>query len=171
MHLSESCDDDLPHIITHVETTFAVLQDVSATATIHKQLQQKQLLPVQHMVDTGYMSADHIVNAQAEYGFTPLGPVRLNSNWQTKVKEAYGFTRFTVDWDARHVTCPQGKRSVEWCERRDRQRRPVIQAYFAKKDCLACSTRARRTRSKTLPRNLHFPPRSQLEVLTEARTH
>ena len=56
MHLTESCDDDTPHLITHVETTSATRQDVEMTEPIHKALSVKDTLPKEHIVDNGYVS-------------------------------------------------------------------------------------------------------------------
>jgi hypothetical protein len=45
-HLTETCDDDLPHVITHIATTTATTQDDQVTAIIHADLAAKQLLTV-----------------------------------------------------------------------------------------------------------------------------
>ena len=53
VHLSESCDDDMPHVITNVHLSAATEQDVSTTPQVHAQLKQKNLLPDTHLVDAG----------------------------------------------------------------------------------------------------------------------
>src|SRR5215469_15718375 len=57
VHLTETCEKDSPHVITHVETTSAPVSDDARTATIHQGLKHKDLLPEQHIVDTGYVDA------------------------------------------------------------------------------------------------------------------
>ena len=57
VHLTETCEQDSPHLITHVETTTAPVSDEARTASIHEGLKQKELLPNQHIVDTGYVDA------------------------------------------------------------------------------------------------------------------
>ena len=57
VHLSETCDMHLPHLITHVHTTPATTQDVSCTGAIHQALAAKELLPERHLVDAGYVDA------------------------------------------------------------------------------------------------------------------
>src|SRR5690242_20906361 len=52
VHLTETCEKDSPHLITHVETTSAPVSDDARTARIHQALQDKDLLPEQHIVDT-----------------------------------------------------------------------------------------------------------------------
>jgi transposase len=54
VHLTESCEEHLPLLITHVETTSAPISDDAMTASIHADLQRKALLPTEHIVDTGY---------------------------------------------------------------------------------------------------------------------
>lgn len=54
MHLTETCEADTPHFITHIETTLATDQDVTALAA-------KDLLPAEHLLDGAYLSADGLV--------------------------------------------------------------------------------------------------------------
>lgn len=102
-----------------------------------------------------------------------LGPVRPTSNWQAKTPGAYDESRFTIDWDAKRVTCPEGNTSVMWSERSEATGRPIIQARFKKSVCLACELRALCTRSEGGPRNLMFQPQAQYDILKEvcARQH
>ena len=44
-HLTETCDEDAPHLIVNVETTVATMPDSTMTDTIHAHLAQKDLLP------------------------------------------------------------------------------------------------------------------------------
>jgi transposase len=112
-HLSEACDADLPHLITHVHTTLATTQDVSCTEEIHQGLQGKDLLPQTHLVDTGYVDADLLVSSQEGYGVALLGPPRTDNSWQAR-EGGYDLSRFLVDWERERVTCPEGKVSVLW---------------------------------------------------------
>ena len=50
VHLTETCDQDptCPHLVTHVETTPATLQDLEALAPIGEQLRAKALAPASH---------------------------------------------------------------------------------------------------------------------------
>ena len=52
VHLTETCDEKLPHLITHVETTPATTYDGAVTETIHTALEAKALLPEEHIVDS-----------------------------------------------------------------------------------------------------------------------
>jgi len=54
VHLTETCDDIFPHLITRVETTVATIPDDQVVAKIHTDLADKDRLPSQHIIDTGY---------------------------------------------------------------------------------------------------------------------
>src|SRR2546429_807024 len=108
-HLTETCDDTLPHLITHVETTPAPTQDIEMTNVIHEELEHKQLLPSEHLMDTGYVDGKHIVTSQKQYGVELIGPVVINGNWQAKEANGFDSSQFTIDWKNKTATCPQGK--------------------------------------------------------------
>jgi len=66
VHLTETCDDDSPHLVTNVETTQAPVADHMMTSVIHTHLAEQDLLPSEHIVDTGYMTSDHVVTSQEQ---------------------------------------------------------------------------------------------------------
>src|SRR5258708_1698043 len=82
VHLTETCDDEFPHLITHVETTPAPMADDDVIPSIHQALKQRDLLPEVHIVDTGYVNAKELVNSQQDYGVDLLGPTRDAYHWQ-----------------------------------------------------------------------------------------
>ncbi len=57
-HLTESCDDDLPDVIVHVETTPANVADIHLTARVHDAIAAKELAPAIHLVDAGYVDGN-----------------------------------------------------------------------------------------------------------------
>ncbi len=61
VHLTESCEDDRPHLITHVETTPAPVVDRDVLGHVHAVLAARALLPGTHLVDSGYMGAEQLV--------------------------------------------------------------------------------------------------------------
>lgn len=50
-------------MITHVETTAATTYDGAVMETIHVSLAEKGLLPEDHVVDSGYLDADILVQS------------------------------------------------------------------------------------------------------------
>jgi transposase len=112
--VTESCDDDAPHLITHVETTGASLSDVHQTEVAHQALEKKHLLPKVHLIDTGFIDAELIVKSQQAFDIDLIGPVRQATSWQHQMPEAYDLSKFQIDWERKKVTCPQGKESTTW---------------------------------------------------------
>jgi hypothetical protein len=112
VHITETCEDDQVHLLTNVETTSAVTADVDQTAPIHVALAAKGLLPGDHRLDAGYVDVELLVGSQFEHGVRLVGPVRPDVSWQAQAKQGFDVAHFVIDWEARHVTCPEGKTSV-----------------------------------------------------------
>jgi transposase len=172
VHLSETCDDNLPRLITNVRTTQATEQDVAWTSGIHEALARKQLLPDRHLVDTGYIDAQLLVESRQKYEIDLFGPPRLDPSWQ-KRDGGYDAALFEIDWRAEKAICPEGKLSSYWHEYQPNERylRTVVRVRFKKKDCLQCPSRSKCVRNKTgAPRSLTLPPESMYQALRETRT-
>lgn len=167
VHLSETCDDDLPRLITHVETAPGPAADGDATPTIHRALADKGLPPALHIVDTGYLDAELLLASRKDYGVELLGPTRRDQRWQARAKEGFGMAAFTVDWERRRATCPRGRESIQWKERVDVRGNDSIYIRFAKADCGPCPCRAQCT--KAARRSIAIRPRAQYEALQERR--
>jgi transposase len=60
VHFTESCDDDVPRLISHVATEIGPIPDREALPAIHVALQQQELLPEKHIVDSGYVDAEAV---------------------------------------------------------------------------------------------------------------
>ena len=105
VHLTETCDADLPHLIVNVETTKATLIDMGMTGVIHQALESKQLLPSEHFMVTSYVDGEHLATSEKRYGVELIGPVALNPSWQAKDPQAYDNRKFLIDWENKTVTC------------------------------------------------------------------
>lgn len=171
VHLTETCDDTLPHLITHVETTLGTIPDSAVTPTIHQRLADKGLLPHDHLADAGYADAAGLVDAKMTHGVTLLGPTLADNSWQARAGQGFEAACFVVDWDRETVTCPQGKTSRRWYPREHPIGTQVIEVRFDQRDCGPCPTRSQCTRARTLPRMLHLKPRVQYLCLQEARAY
>ena len=169
MHLSESCEDDGAHLITHAMTTVATVHEARCTAMIHQALLAKGLVPAEHLVDAAYVDAELLVGSREELGIELLGPPRPNPSWQGKVEGGHTLDRFEVDWDARRVRCPQGKLSSAWSPQVDHAGAPYVSVMFRKADCGACPARSLCTRAEHQARHLKLPPRAEHEALKAAR--
>jgi transposase len=167
VHLTESCDEDSPHLISHVETTPAPAADGDVTAVIHKRLQDKDLLPGKHLVDTGYLDAELLIQSQQEYGVDLVGPTRADHHWQASAAEGFAAGDFRVDWEGRRMTCPEGHLSTAWSPAVDKFHNQVISVKFSAKDCGACPSKDKCTRAAR--RTVTIRPREQYEALAAAR--
>ncbi len=123
-HLSETCDEHSPSLITQVATTLATTDDIKALPTIHQALANRDRLPGPHLVDTAYGSAETLVDSQTQYGVELVCPVPPDNSWQAHEAEVFALDQFTIDWEAQRVVCPQGKASEQWSAGRGPRGRP-----------------------------------------------
>jgi transposase len=166
-HVTESCDDDVPHLITDVQTTLATAADNTMTGTIQAHLAARDLVPREHVVDTSYVTSTHLIAAQA-MGTDLLGPVLDDQSWQGRAHKGYGVAAFVIDWEGQRALCPRGKASAVWDPKKDSDGHDVINIRFAHADCVACPVRPDCVHSPR-PRTLTIRPRAQYEALQAAR--
>lgn len=141
VHLTETCNDELPNLITNVETTPSTVVDGEMTQAIHQHLDDKRLLPSEHYLDTADIDAEHLVNIPKTYGVELVGPVPGNPSWQAQASLGFNVASFTIDWQNQQVRCPQGQLSRQWNERINQHGHPVIRVRFSRKHCQACPSR------------------------------
>ena len=168
-HLSEICDQGSPRLIVNVHTTHAAVPDDQVVDEIHQALQQKELLPDEHFLDGGYLSAEHLVHSQKQYGIEVVGPVREDHSWQAKSEDAFDISHFTINWEEKFAVCPQGHSSTKWHPDKDIHGKDVIKARFLGKTCRACPVRSQCTKSKAQPRELTFRPQELFVALNQRR--
>lgn len=168
VHLTETCDAETPNLVTHVETTPATTTDVEMTDKIHHALDEKGLLPSEHLVDTGYVSADHLVDSAQEHGLNLCGPVPPDTSWQARSKSGFDIACFAIDWEAQTVTCPQGQISHTWRVQKQKGH-PVVRVRFAQQACAQCAQRSQCTRAQHGARVLTFRTKAQYQALQDAR--
>jgi transposase len=169
VHITETCDDDAAHLVTHVKTCPAMQPDMTSTAEIHKCLAAKELLPSEHFVDSAYVDAGLLVGSRLDHDVALEGPVRGVASWQARAGQGYDLSHFTIDWESQQVTCPQGKVSVSWRPVQNIDGSPRIMAQFSRSDCRACAAQALCTATKAVRRHVYFHPRAEYEALNAAR--
>jgi transposase len=81
VHLTETCDEDRPHLITQVATTSAPTTDEVMTESIQQDLQKAELTRGQHLLDSGYITAPLLVSRKPR-GIEVIGPRRPDVKWQ-----------------------------------------------------------------------------------------
>ena len=147
-----------PNLLTNVATTDATVTDNQMTGVIHDDLAAKNLAPGRHYLDSGYLSAAVVVSALTTWGIALIGPLLADTSAQARAGHGYARAGFAIDYDARTVTCPQGKTSASWtpCTQRGKD---AIVATFSAGDCGPCPARSlcttgRRRQLTVLPRDL-----------------
>lgn len=153
-HWTESCDDDLPHLITDAQAVPATTPDVKVLPNIHAQLAQRQLLPAEHIVDQGYMAGHSLVKSRADYGIDLIGRMPAESSWQAKQPDGLSIDQFHIDWVRQQAVCPQGQNSRYWSAHDNEYGQPVVDIQFAKATCAVCPLRPRCTHATTAGRIL-----------------
>jgi transposase len=171
VHLTETCEDDRPHLITNVDTTIGPEADGAATPRIHAALQQRGLLPGAHIVDTGFLDAELLVESHANYSVDLLGPTRLDYHWQARAGTGFDAQHFRIDWDHQHATCPAGTTSISWTPAVDNRENPVIKVKFSSQDCRRCDhlTPCIRSKKRSARRTLTIRPQPPYQALQMAR--
>ena len=142
VHLTETCDAGAPRLVVHADTTPANVHEAMRTGPIHDALAAKGLAPSEHLVDSAYVSAEHLVAARERHGIDLFGPARPDQSWQKQVEGAFQATDFVVDWERRRVRCPEGHESTSWGQTRDKASgRSLIRVGFSPAQCQPCPSR------------------------------
>jgi transposase len=158
LHITETCDDRppcgcggkcrkgctaaaFPNLITDVATTPATVTDNAMTSVIDDHLAARELAPARHYLDSGYLSAQILVDELRRLGIALVGPLLADTSAQARAGNGYARADFTIDYGHQAVTCPQGKTSVSWspCGQHGK---PKIVVKFSPADCGPCPARA-----------------------------
>ena len=177
VHFTETCnaptpvatDDgrgEVPNLITNVATTTATVPDVAMTAPIHQDLADKNLTPAEHLVDSGYPSADIIVEAARLHGITLVSPMLLDHSAQARAGAGYDQASFAIDFDAEQSTCPQGAISSSWSPASQRGTETIVVSWSTT-TCKPCPAKALCTKGSR--RKLSIRPREEQQALADAR--
>jgi transposase len=190
LHVTETCDDQpacgcpggtgrcghdgdcaapaFPNLITHVATTGATVTDNQMTGAIDDELAGKALAPGRHYVDSGYLSAALAVSEAARHGIALIGPLLADTSARARAGAGYARADFAVSYDAKTVTCPQGKTSASWTPCAQRGNAAIV-VTFAVSDCGPCPARPLCTTSGKKRRQLTVLPRGLAEAQAAAR--
>lgn len=168
-HITETCDEQTPNLIVNVLTTAATVQDDTVLGSIHAALEQKQLLPAEHFVDSGYTNVTNLQQSTQRYQVDVVGPVASDPSWQARTKTGFDHTQFSIDWEQQVVTCPAGKQSVSWLPLNDGRANAAHLVRFARADCAACESRGQCTQSTRTGRHLTLDTKERYSLLAQAR--
>jgi transposase len=163
VHVTETCDAQLPELIVQVKTTLAARPDVKETLAVQHELQQRQLMPAEHLLDGGYLESEVLVKQPP--GLHIVGPVPPDTSWQALADNGYDLPHFQIDWQGRTARCPQGHLSQSWRQRPERENH--IDVSFARATCRACPVRTQCTKGEH--RELQLQPQAYTEALQQQR--
>jgi len=171
---TETCDEELPRLITEVQATPAHTYDGSLTAPIEQALVDRELPPDEHLVDSAFVAAEQILASHERHGITLVGPVHDNASWQTRAGQGDEASAFQIEREHKRAICPQGRVSTSWSEHPDNQGHPMVSVKFARADCQPCPVRALCTTARRDGRHvgirLHSPHEVLLQVRAQQRT-
>lgn len=168
-HITETCDDDTPHLITNVTTTSGTTLDMVTAAPIQQHLADHDRLPAVHFMDAGYVDAQLIVTSQAEHEVTVWGPVMLDTSWQARAGQGFAASDFDINWAEHQARCPQGETSTGWKTTVDREGNALVKIGFPATTCASCPVRNLCTRAKTAGRELTVRTEAVHTALQTAR--
>lgn len=133
-HITETCDEGLPSLITDVEVTDATEGDNDQLPEIQKRLAERGMQPGEQLVDQAYMSGENLARS-AEQGIDLVGRPEQDHG----APEGYRQADFQIDEEKKEAICPAGQKSVVWSAS------PVgdgercrIEIRFARLRCQAC---------------------------------
>ncbi len=169
VHISETCDENSPHLITYIETTLSTNKDHEVMENLHEALRDKNLSPSQHLVDAGYIDSELLVTSRKNHQIDLIGPAPGDSQWQAREGKGFGLTDFKIDWKNQVAYCPKEKISHKWNLRLNRYKQPVIQIAFQKSDCQSCPNLSDCTKAKSGYRTLTLRTEEVHKTLVQAR--
>lgn len=145
VHLTETCDANVPHLIVEVTSTVATVADGDIVDELHEHLAEEQMLPREHLMDAGYVDAEILAQSQSRYHVDVVGPAMPDLSWAAKEAGRFDQSQFLIDWQAKQVVCPAGHMSRDWLQIPDRHGKPSLRVRFPLSVCRPCPLHAKCT--------------------------
>jgi transposase len=137
LQVTETDDEERPHLITDIAITSSVETDYEALDGIQGRLEDRDLLPAQQYADSGYVTETNLVHS-AGRNIDLVGPVQRDTSRQARMPEGIALDQFAVDPEACTATCPAGQHAGLGTRRAKR-----LVFRFPKVVCAACALRPR----------------------------
>ena len=143
---AQTCDEDLPRLITQVMTTIAPIPDRHALPEAHAVLERRDLLAIRSI---SLMRATSMLRRwlRARQTIRSIWWVQLLKIIEGRAREqnGYALADFSLDWEHEHARCPQGQTSSSWTPTWTRNQE-IIKIKFGFAICGACPVRSQCTR-------------------------
>jgi transposase len=130
---------DQVRFITDVTTSPAPSGDGRALAEIRDHLDERDLLPTEQVVDSGYVSGKHLAESEAA-GIDLVGPPLADTS-----TNGFKLADFAIDRAACRAVCPAGQVATKWAARTERDGSHAVRIGFPTAVCAACPLRTRCT--------------------------
>lgn len=138
LQVTETDDEDYPHLITDIATTSSVKADATELKEIQARLEARDVLPREQLVDAAYVSGPNLKHSQG-LGVDLIGPVPGGQSPQGRKPDGITHEQFRVEREANVVICPTGQRSSQGSLHDS----GGTQYRFASSVCAACPLHAR----------------------------
>ena len=142
LQITEVAGEAAPAIITDVAIEAGNADDTKAVAAIHQRLTERGLTPTTHLVDSGYLSGNILVES-AQRGVELLGPLQDDSSPAAQAGLGFGLEHFDLSFETRTAICPGGQPAARWTPFEDvTRKRELIQIAWTAATCGRCEFRA-----------------------------
>jgi hypothetical protein len=108
------------------------------------------------------------VHAARSHGTALIGPLLADNSAQARA-DGYTQQAFTIDFDRKQATCPEGAVSSTWKPMRTRDGKDAISVRFAAATCRDCPARDKCTTAVRTGRQLFLRPREIHQARAAAR--
>jgi transposase len=143
LQLTETDDENLPHLITDIAVTPSVMDDRTALESIAERQEAREVAPSTRYVDQGYVGGPTLVAAD-ERGEDLVGPAPKASSPQSRMEGGFTHADFQIDVEREQAVCPAGHRGTPKMFQGHQDNGDYgIVFTFQKQHCGPCPLRAR----------------------------
>jgi transposase len=137
-HLTQTCDDTLPPLITHVATTIGPAADGAVRPRRPAARAQRGRRPRTQIVDPGLLDAELLVESPKHDGVERLGPTRLDSPWPARQGAGVEAPHCPIDGAQPRATGPAGTSSRSWTPAVENRGHAVLKVKCSRQACRPC---------------------------------
>jgi len=111
--------------------------DYRALTPIQDRLEERDVLPREHLGDAGYVTEDNLVDS-AKRGIDLIGPAKKDTQLQARMADGITLEQFRVDFERLTAVCPGGLQAILGTSKGKR-----LVFRFSQAGCAACPLRPR----------------------------
>jgi transposase len=137
VHVTETDDENQPHLITDIAATCSSHTDYTALPEIQARLKERLCLPSKQYADSGYVSGPNLAHS-ARQEIDLIGPAFAVISRQSKIPQGITTEQFVIDLVKGQATCPAGhavQPDFGWAGK--------VRFRFPEEVCAACALRSR----------------------------